>query len=157
MLLNPFRMAPVTPSGSYRYWRLWMTAKQAGSMGATYFELDRIRLATTLGGASVLTAASPVVAHSTYSGSYPASRLVLTSNGTDSTAWMSADSGLPGWVYVDAGTPQACIELKLQGGWYTDCPTAFLIQGSNDATTWTTVKTVTGQAWSPLEWKTFTW
>ena len=74
------------------------------------------------------------------SASYPPS---LAVDGINSFAsrWSSQFSD-PQWMYVDLGTPTALSSVQLY--WETALGKDFTIQISNDAVTWTTVSTVTG-------------
>ena len=74
------------------------------------------------------------------SASYPPS---LAVDGINSFAsrWSSAFSD-PQWMYVDLGAPTALSSVQLY--WETALGKDFTIQLSNDAVTWTTVSTVTG-------------
>ncbi|WP_422735338.1 ThuA domain-containing protein [Micromonospora sp. WMMD729] len=62
-------------------------------------------------------------------------------DGNLATRWSSAFSD-PQWIRVDLGTPTAIGRVKL--AWEAAYSSAYQIQTSNDGTTWTTVKTVTG-------------
>ncbi|MEU7923767.1 ThuA domain-containing protein [Micromonospora sp. NPDC049107] len=62
-------------------------------------------------------------------------------DGNLATRWSSAFSD-PQWIRVDLGSPTAIGRVKL--AWEAAYSSAYQIQTSNDGTTWTTVKTVTG-------------
>src|ERR1700744_5381582 len=75
---------------------------------------------------------------STESGTYPASDAV---DGSLGTRWSSAFSD-PQYIYVDLGATYTLCQVVLY--WEAAYATAFHIDISNDASTWTTVATVTG-------------
>jgi chitinase len=58
-----------------------------------------------------------------------------------STRWGSLFMADPQWVYADFGAPVFVSEVDIL--WQTACATAYQIQVSNDAMTWTTIKSVT--------------
>ncbi|MEK8104778.1 discoidin domain-containing protein [Micromonospora sp. M12] len=62
-------------------------------------------------------------------------------DGSLTTRWSSTFSD-PQWLRVDLGSPTAIGRVKLS--WESAYSSAYQIQTSNDGTTWTTVKTVTG-------------
>ncbi|MEU8163281.1 ThuA domain-containing protein [Micromonospora parva] len=62
-------------------------------------------------------------------------------DGSLSTRWSSTFSD-PQWIRVDLGSATAIGRVKLS--WEAAYSSAYQIQTSNDGTTWTTVKTVTG-------------
>jgi chitinase len=47
----------------------------------------------------------------------------------------------PQWIYADFGAPVFLSEVDIL--WQTACATAYEIQLSNDAVTWTTIKSIT--------------
>jgi chitinase len=62
-------------------------------------------------------------------------------DGVLSTRWGSLFMADPQWVYADFGAPVFVSEVDIL--WQTACATAYQIQVSNDAMTWTTIKSVT--------------
>ncbi|WUR57601.1 ThuA domain-containing protein [Micromonospora chokoriensis] len=62
-------------------------------------------------------------------------------DGSLTTRWSSTFSD-PQWIRVDLGSPTAIGRVKLS--WEAAYSSAYQIQTSNDGTTWTTVKSVTG-------------
>jgi hypothetical protein len=57
------------------------------------------------------------------------------------TRWASASSD-PQWIQVDLGATKTITEIKLY--WYQYAGSNYTLQVSNDASTWTTLQTVTG-------------
>jgi type VII secretion protein EccB len=93
------------------------------------------------GGCGTMNAAHgrPAVASSTENAGTPASAAV---DGNTGTRWSSAFSD-PQWIYVDLGAPQTVCQVVLT--WERAYATAFQIQVSNDAATWTSIfSTVSG-------------
>nr|WP_230686530.1 ThuA domain-containing protein [Catellatospora vulcania] len=80
----------------------------------------------------------PAVASSVENATYPASAAV---DGQAATRWASAFSD-PQWIYVDLGSSKTIDRVKLT--WEAAYGSAYQVQTSNDATTWTTVRSVTG-------------
>jgi hypothetical protein len=69
-------------------------------------------------------------------------------DGVFSTRWASAVQTDPSWIYVDFGAPVFVDELEIL--WQAACATAYDIDVSNDAMSWTNVKSVTG---TPPSWE----
>lgn len=69
------------------------------------------------------------------------------------TWWQSADTIMPHWVKLDLGdgTPQIVNQFRLtnMGGLEGYAPKDFTIEGSNDDSNWTVLKTVTGASYDP--------
>jgi subtilisin family serine protease len=69
----------------------------------------------------------------------------LAVDGDGTTRWSSGQwmqPGSVGWIYVDLGSPQPIGEVKLS--WETAYGVDYQIQVSNDAQSWSTIVTVTG-------------
>jgi hypothetical protein len=75
-------------------------------------------------------------------------------------SWLNNGSALPAWIAYQFTSAKVIIGYTFYP-WDTDnfpsrCPTAWVFQGSNDGTTYTTLHTATGQGWSaPNVGKTF--
>src|SRR6266567_4740699 len=81
----------------------------------------------------------PATASSTENATFPASNAV---DGNTSTRWSSAFSD-PQWLQVDLGSTQSICQVTLN--WEAAFASAFQIQTSTDAATWTTIfATTTG-------------
>jgi len=83
---------------------------------------------------------------STENASYPGS-LAVDGNGT--TRWSSAFAD-PQWIYVDLGASYNVNRVKIT--WEAAYASAYTVQTSTDAATWTTIKTVTGNATTTNDW-----
>jgi tetrahydromethanopterin S-methyltransferase subunit F len=135
-----------------RYWRINISAINGGSnVAVADFEWH-----LNVGGLRV--APSTVAASN--------STVAAASNANDLnfiTQWETAWSGSAQWLYADFGSGQAIgiRELKLScgsaSGANAKMPSAFTIEYSNDASSWTVVKTVTGATgWSGSEQRSYT-
>ena len=92
--------------------------------------------------ASLLSLNRPVACSSTETGTTPTPcGNAVDGNGT--TRWASAFAD-PQWIYVDLGASKTISRVLLT--WEAAYATAFQIQTSNDAATWTTIQTVTGNS-----------
>lgn len=119
--------------------------------GSTTFNLPDDVLGPTVSYSSnLLTSSSAISASSTY-GSYSASRLIDGSSGTE---WASASPGVPAWVMYDHTVAKSIAKYTLTFaltaymGSYAYSPNSWVLQGSDDGSTWTTLDTQTGQGWS---------
>lgn len=114
---------------AHRYWRVYITAGLSGS-GANIAELD---LRSSSGGAN-LSLGKTAAASSTAAGPY------LPSNATDGNATSFWDSGgvLPCWLSVDLVTAANVVELAItvRPDAYTNAPKTFVVQSSDDNSTW---------------------
>jgi hypothetical protein len=81
----------------------------------------------------LLSQGRPATASSTENGTFPASAAV---DGNTGTRWSSAFSD-PQWIRIDLGSVQQLSSVTLN--WEAAYATAFQIQTSTDANTWTTV------------------
>jgi F5/8 type C domain/Ricin-type beta-trefoil lectin domain/Putative Ig domain len=98
----------------------WTVSSGGGTCGTTNVALGKTATASSLESAA-----------------YPASNAV---DGSLSTRWSSAFSD-PQWLQVDLGSTQSICQVTLN--WEAAYATAFQIQTSNDANTWTTIYSTT--------------
>jgi beta-glucanase (GH16 family) len=136
-------LATVT-SSPYTY--TW-TGVTAGTYSLTAKATDNGGAVTTSAAVSVTVGSTaspnlalnkPVMVSSTENGQSLGSAAV---DGNATTRWASAFTD-PQWLYVDLGASYSINRVKLT--WEAAYGKDFLVQVSNDATTWTTLKTVTG-------------
>ncbi len=123
-------------SGSGRYVRMYGTARATGYG----YSLWEFQVYGTLGsGCGTDNAAlnRPATASSTENAGTPASAAV---DGNTGTRWSSAFSD-PQWLQVDLGATVSVCQVVVQ--WETAYATAFQIQLSNDASTWSTIYSTT--------------
>ena len=79
-------------------------------------------------------------------------------NDATGDAWYGATAGT-GWIKYDfgSGVTKTPVAIKIQASPSpTGAPASGTIQGSNDGSTWTTIKTLSGLSWTANEIKTFT-
>ena len=134
--------------GAWRYWRIFIET----SNGGTYVALGEVELRASVGGATLMTAATPVLA-STTNGAFAAERTV---DGDTSTQWR-ATAATNQWLRFDLGVAQAVAQVALypQGSLLNRSPKDFIIQGSDDGTTFTDVKAFTNQTGWTAAGRTF--
>ena len=65
----------------------------------------------------------------------------LAVDGNTGTIW-SSNHSYPQWIYVDLGSQYNVTNVNIT--WESAYATSYRIDFSNDATTWTTIKTITG-------------
>ena len=140
----------------HRYWRIYISATRDGTIPT----LTELGLRTTPGGTSVATG-GVAAASAEFSGFAPAG------NGFDrnfTSAW-TAPSGPPHWLRYDfgAGNDQDIVQFEVRNVYHQNhnsigsSPKDFLFQYSDDATSWTTVLTVTNQTgWNYDETRLYT-
>ncbi|WP_182877468.1 discoidin domain-containing protein [Microbispora sp. H10670] len=127
----------LTVTGSGRYVRLYGTAR-ATAYGYSLWEFQ-VYGTTSSSGCGTADAAQgrPATASSTENASTPASAAV---DGNTGTRWSSA-FGDPQWLQVDLGSVKTICKVVLT--WEAAYATAFRIQVSDNATTWTDVYSTT--------------
>jgi hypothetical protein len=124
-------------SGTGRFVRMYATAR-----GTTLgYSINEMRVSgTALPDQPInLALGKTVAASSTENGFYPAAQAV---DGLGSTRWASLPNIDPSWIYVDLGKTYTLSQVVLD--WEVALGKDFQIQVSGDATTWNTVKTVSG-------------
>ncbi|BEP13394.1 discoidin domain-containing protein [Acidothermaceae bacterium B102] len=130
----------LTVSGSGRYVRMYGTVRGT-AYGYSLYELQVYGTFPTAGGCSTTNAAQgkTATASSTENAGTPASAAV---DGNTGTRWSSAFAD-PQWLQVDLGSTQSICQVTLN--WEAAYASAFQIQTSPDATTWTSIfSTTTG-------------
>lgn len=140
-----------------RYIRVFITENNGLD---AYTEFQQIEFSLTAGGADITTPSTPSNQSSYYPGR-PASNLVLNAFDGAHYIWTSATgvSG-PHWVAFDLLSPQDVAEVRIYPTnlhpWQGRAPKDFIIQGSNDNSTWVNIRSfsnVTG--WVPGTGKVF--
>ncbi|SFD88202.1 Por secretion system C-terminal sorting domain-containing protein [Chitinophaga sp. CF118] len=119
---------------------IWDIATEYGDINSIYNTLGSI----CKGGTPVpqnLATNKPVTASSLEPNSTTSVVAANITDGNYSTRWSSAFAD-PQWVYVDLGASYDINRVKIT--WEAAYATAYEIQVSTDATTWTSVKSVTG-------------
>lgn len=127
---------------AYRYWRIYVTANN----GNAYTAISELELRTSFGGSDTTTPSTPAYQSTYYvPNSSTAEKAVNNIQGNGSNSWVSDGSALPQWIYYDLGTAQDIQEVQMycEPGATTRGPKDFLIQGSSDASSWVTQRTLT--------------
>ena len=132
------------PAASYRYWRIFILNNNGDG---NYIALNEIELRGSVGGADITTPATPVTASTQHDGSYDPKYTV--DNFLSATPlWISTSSAVTNqWLRYDLGTPTAIAQVAMC---FDDpngpgrSPKDLRIEGSNDGTTFTTVKAFPG-------------
>lgn len=88
--------------------------------------------------ASVAATVSSATASSFYSG-WEASKV---HDGNRGTAWNAGAAGSGMWVYLDLGSSTTCYGFSVYWHLVNNTPAAYKIQGSDNASTWTDIQTV---------------
>ena len=130
------KQAAVTGT-TYRYWRLSISAQNGDN---SYAGLGEIQLRPVAGGPTATTEQTPVASSIASYPGYPLSYLV---DGDLSTPWVSASApAFPFTVTLDLGLPTAINEVAIAPQEYATplAPSAFSVQGSDNGTTFSTVK-----------------
>lgn len=79
------------------------------------------------------------------SGAHGSQAASLAIDGNSTTYWESELSGAPSWLKVDLGTAQIARSMVIKSTVYpNERPKDFVIQGSNDDSSWEVVATYTG-------------
>lgn len=136
------RAAPTLPT--HRYWLLSITAANSDATGVV--SIHNMILAESAGGPDVSTSAT-VTANSSQGGLGPA-RL---NDGDFTTNWVSAAGAFPRTIQVDFGATASNwkgigeVRLSCNSAWAPQAPKDYTLAWSDDASTWTTVMTVTGE------------
>lgn len=125
-------------AGAGRYVRMYGTARHT-AYGYSIWEFGVYGSFIRTGcGATNLAAGRPAVASSTENGGTPASAVV---DANPTTRWSSAFSD-PQWIRVDLGSSQHLCQVVLD--WQNSYASAFQLQVSADATSWSTLYSVAG-------------
>lgn len=147
-----FAGAGSPPSGpAYRYWRIYITAINGDANYAAFAEIE---IRGTVGGADLTTASTPT-SQSSYYTFYQATQ---TRDNSTGTFWLSdTNAHINSWCRYDLTTASTVAQVAIYPyvGVLTWAPKDFVIQGSDDGTTFTDVKSFTGVTDWSYAWKTF--
>ena len=131
-------------SNIYRYYRIYITANTGEFDG--YSEMQEIELAVTAGGDDITTPSAPAN-QSSYYASRTAAKLVDNNFTGGQEIWTSANQTFPQWVSFDLGEQIKIAELRIYPTfypWHARAPKDFIVQGSNNGTTWEDIKEFAG-------------
>jgi hypothetical protein len=124
----------LTASG--RYVRIFGNTRVNSSWGYSIFELEVYNATPPV--VNNLALNKPATASSVESSLHAAGNAV---DGSIGNRWASAMGADPQWIYVDLGSSQTINRVKIS--WEAAYATNYQIQTSNNASTWTTIKTIT--------------
>ena len=134
------------PEASYRYWRIFILNNNGNG---DFLALNEVELRGSVDGADITTPATPVTASTQYNESHAPERTVDNSLAV-TPLWLSSPSAVTNqWLRYDLGTPTAIAQVAMC--WNAanmavagTSPKDLRIEGSNDGTNFTTVKTFLG-------------
>ena len=131
-------------SGSYRYVRVYATARSAGNnWGYSIFELKVF--AQNAAASSSSASSTPTPALLTPVSANASTALTAASNAIDKdggTRWESAHAIDPSWISFDLGAAKTLTQIAID--WEAGNAAAYTVQGSNDNANWTTIASRTG-------------
>ena len=132
------------PVASYRYWRIFILNNNGD---VDFIALTEVELRGSVGGADSTTPATPVTASTQYDGTYGPEYTVDNFLST-TPLWISSPSAVTNqWLRYDLGTPTAIAQVAMcfnEPNGPGRSPKDLRIEGSNDGTNFTTVKTFLG-------------
>jgi len=128
-------------TGSGRYVRINSTAATTANPNISLYDFQVYGTSGTPA-STLISQSQPIMASSTQGTGFEAN---LANDGSTTTRWSSVFSS-PQWIYINLGNSKHVTEVKLN--WETAYSVNYTIQTSNDASTWTTIQTVTGNATS---------
>lgn len=144
---------------TYRYWRIYVTAVNAGA----YLAIQEIELRATPGGPDLTHPLDPA-----YQSSYFAPDNAVAGKAIDDIftnpatgCFVTDGSAMPQWGSWDLGSPETVAEFAIWPQYHDvngpdRAPKDFVIQGSDDNATWVDVLTLTGvSGWTAGTAKTF--
>lgn len=112
-----------------------------------YTMLNEVELRGSVGGADITTPATPVTASTFYSETF-GPQCTVDNSLSEAYLWISSDYAVTDqWLRYDLGTPQAVMQVAVcfnVAGGLSISPKDLRIEGSNDGTNFTTVKTFLG-------------
>jgi hypothetical protein len=126
--------------GAHRYWRLLV---DAASQGNGALGIGEIQYRTTAG-SSLVFSGGAAFCSSSYPNYYP----IWASDNNNATFWAGADGqAWPQWWAYDLGaSPRKVVEITITSrpdSFWTQAPTVFTPQWSDDGFTWTSMHTLT--------------
>lgn len=148
-------LSPIPVASGYRYIRIYITANN----GNQYTSIQELELATVAAGADITAPSMPTLDDAHYQAN-SFGKAIDNSHAYATDVYVTDGTLLPHWGRVDLGTPRIIVELRMWSQNYAEgaarAPKDFLVQGSNDATNWTTIKGFTNvTGWVQGTGKTF--
>ena len=132
-------------SGSYRYVRIYGTARSAGNQwGYSIWELKVYAQGTPASSSAASSSLAPaaplnIVAATASTALTPAANAIDKNGGT---RWESFHALDPSWITLDLGSAKTLSSIAID--WEAANAATYTVQGSNDNSNWTTLATRTG-------------
>ena len=125
---------------AYQYYRLVFSKNSANDN--RYYAINEWGLYEQAGAAGTNLC---IGATASASGNYGAQVASLAIDGNPTTYWESSPDGAPSWLKVDLGAEHVARSMVIKSTAYTtEIPKDFVLQGSNDNSTWIVVGAYTG-------------
>ncbi len=132
-------------SGSYRYVRIYATARSTGNTwGYSLFEV-KVYAQGTVASSSSAASSTGTPGPLTPLSATASTALTAASNAIDSNAgtrWESAHAVDPSWLTLDLGNAKTLTSIAID--WEAANAATYTVQGSNDNATWTNIANKTG-------------
>ena len=132
--------------GKFLYVSLYVTANNGGSLD----QVTEMEVAEAPGGANVCVGGTASASNYYDAGTYPASKAFDGSKTTNVDSWVGTGAK-PYRLTYQFAAPKTIAEVRLWGAVAVvnnRGPRDFLIQGSNNGSDWTTLKSLTGEVYS---------
>ena len=125
---------------AYRYYRL-VFSKNSNNDNR-YYTVNELELYEQAGAAGTNLC---IGATASASGNYGSQVASLAIDGNPTTYWESSPDGAPSWLKVDLGAEHVARSMVIKSTAYTtEIPKDFVLQGSNDNSTWIVVGSYAG-------------
>lgn len=125
---------------AYQYYRLVFSKNSANDN--RYYAVNEWRLYNQPGGVGTNLC---VGATASASGVYASQSASLAIDGNPTTYWESSLEGAPSWLKVNLGTAHVVRSMVIESTTHSDeRPKDFVLQGSNDNSTWIVIETYKG-------------
>lgn len=125
---------------AYQYYRLVFSKNSASNN--RYYTVNEWELYEQVGATGTNLC---IGATASASGAYNSKVASLAIDGNLTTCWESALDGAPSWLKVDLGAEHIVRSMVIKSTTYPDeIPKDFVLQGSNDNSTWTVIETYAG-------------
>lgn len=147
MIINPYAFGGGGGGGggaNHRYWRLYITQAVSDTQ---YCAIAEVEWRLTSGGAAQTVSAT--AASTTLSGSFPSSEAADGIKNDANNCWVCAAAAFPCWISFDLGSDKGITEVAIWPQYdaigNARAPEDFLVQYSDNNSSWTTCDTYTGQ------------
>lgn len=125
---------------AYRYYKLVFSKN--GNNDNRYYTVNEWELYEQVGATGTNLC---IGATASASGNYGSQVASLAIDGNPTTYWESALDGAPSWLKVDLGAEHVARSMVIKSTTYpNEIPKDFVLQGSNDNSTWTVIETYAG-------------